>query len=173
MPTPLMPTTPPVEAQARTQQPAPGAPQVSPQPQPPPPPAAPDTLAEEIAEFRKVDCERVRGLYLRRLLELHGLDVGQISPESLAALTHQRPQSSLSGSCLGLGCLPPTPGLAPLYGEPPIPPGPLTYDLELKGLFADLLECQRQGREAATAPPAPPPAPEPTQAPRTAPSKAL
>jgi hypothetical protein len=143
-------------AQLDQPQAAPQAPAPSPEPAP--------ALDEEIARFRQLDCQRVRGLYLRRILELHGLDVGLIDPEALAALTWKRPEQRGSGPCFGgVGCLP-SPALAPLYGEPPVPPGELSYDFTLKQLFAQLMECTQQ--ERASARQAQPPAP-PQQCPQT------
>ncbi|MBI5544133.1 MAG: hypothetical protein HY901_09610 [Deltaproteobacteria bacterium] len=108
------------------------------------PPALPTQppidLSEEVARFQQRDCEEVRGRYLERILELHGVDTFSLDPRALAAWTHQRPPPScgyfLNGS---LG----DPALAPLWGEPPVPPGPLSFDLELQTLARDLLYCQQ------------------------------
>ena len=141
----------------RQQQPSPQAP--APQPAPPPPDAP--SLQDEIARFMTPDCQAVRGRYLERVMELHGLDIGLLDPRDLAALTYQRSPLTGGNLCFGsIGCLP-APALAPLYGLPPIPPGALSYDLELKSLFRKLLDClnQEQGgaRTAAPLPPEPQP----------------
>ena len=58
------------------------------------------TIAEEIAELQRPDCDAVRGQYLQRVLELHGVDdFSHIPPEQLAALTRVPPP------VMGLGVL--------------------------------------------------------------------
>lgn len=108
--------------------------------EPPPGPEAspapgPD---DEIAHFLRVDCEAVRGRYLARLLTLHGVDTSALDVRALAAWTRRRPPPESGWLYHGtLG----DPALAPLYGEPPIPAGPLSFDLELQSLARDLLSC--------------------------------
>ena len=115
-------------------------------PQPQPQPQAPQTLTldEEIARFRQPDCELVRGRYLARLLELHGVEAFSLDPRSLAALTHTRPPPEVAA--YGFNGTLGDPALAPLYGEPPIPPGPLSYDQQLQTLARELLTCQNGPR---------------------------
>ncbi len=107
-----------------------------------PAPEEPMTLAEEIAEFQRPDCEAVRGQYVQRVLELHGVDdFSHIPPEQLAVLGRVPPPM------MGMGVLGfPTssigdPALAPLYGMIPVPPGALSYDFTLKNLARDLIRC--------------------------------
>ncbi|MGI5865113.1 MAG: hypothetical protein ACOX6T_24085 [Myxococcales bacterium] len=143
-------------------------PPVPPQQQPAPPePQQGDSLQAEIERFRQPDCEYVRGRYLQRVMELHGLDTAAIDPRVLAALTFALPPMTSGNICFGqVGCLP-MPALAPLYGLPPVPPGALSYDLELKTLFGKLLTCmqqQRGGQQPGQGPQPPPPA-QPQQQP--------
>ncbi|HCF59412.1 MAG TPA: hypothetical protein DFS52_15645 [Myxococcales bacterium] len=130
-------------------QPPPPAP---PQPQPAPPePQQGDSLQAEIERFRQPDCDYVRGRYLQRVMELHGLNLA-LDPKALAALTYTLPPMAGGNICFGqVGCLP-APALAPLYGLPPVPPGALSYDLELKTLFTKLLTCLQQQQRAGGQP---------------------
>lgn len=125
----------------------------------PPKPASPGNLQQEIEDFFRVDCHAVRGRYLERLLELHGVNAFVLDRDRLAAWTYQRPVSMAVGP-YGFGTAMNDPALAPLYGEPPIPPGALSYDLTLQTYARQLLECQQP-------PPGPPPgtAPAPPGAP--------
>jgi len=99
---------------------------------------------DEIARFRKVDCELVRGRYLKRLLELHGVNAFGLDARALAAWTYVRPPPQVAA--FGFNGTLGDPAMAPLYGEPPIPPGSLSFDLELQALARDLLTCQNAAR---------------------------
>lgn len=118
---------------------------VEPQATPAPPVSAPD-LREEIARFNALDCDEVRGRYVERILELHGVTTFVLDPKALAAWTRQRPSSPYQWPFFNGASA--EPALAPLWGEPPFPPGPLSFDLTLQELARDLLNC-----------PTPPPAP--------------
>ena len=98
----------------------------------------------EIARFLTPDCELVRGRYLQRLLELHGVSVFGLDLRALAAWTHTRPPPEVAAN--GFNGTLADPAMAPLYGEPPIPAGPLSYDLELQTLARALLTCQDAAR---------------------------
>ena len=97
-------------------------------------------LSEEVARFRQPDCELARGRYLERLLELHGVYGFVLDPRALAAWTHTRPPPDVAA--YGFNGTLGDPAMAPLYGEPPVPPGPLSFDLELQTLARELLVCQ-------------------------------
>ncbi|HEY3450049.1 MAG TPA: hypothetical protein VGK67_27095 [Myxococcales bacterium] len=123
------------ETQATPPQQPPQEPQIGP---------ADASLGDEIALFRQPDCELVRGRYLQRLLELHGVNAFALDPRALAAWTHTRPPPEVAA--YGFNGTLGDPAMAPLYGEPPIPPGALAYDLELQTLARDLLTCQNAPR---------------------------
>lgn len=172
-----------VQVQDAMPRPTPGTPPPRRQDAPPPPvdeadprrPAFPQeqpgatepmTLAEEIAEFQRPDCAAVRGQYLQRVLELHGIDdFSHIPPRQLAVLTRVPPPMHGHGllgfptSAIG------DPALAPLYGLPPIPPGALGHDFTLKNLARDLIRCLNMELEAharqqtGSLPPGHPPVP--------------
>ena len=127
----------------------------------------PGLSQEELARWRRLDCEEVRGRYLQRVLEIHGVNVFALEPRLLAAWTHQRPHSWMA---TGISVWS-EPALAPLYGEPPIPAGALSYDFTLQNLAQDLLRCdnglagpQPPERESAVVPPARATAPPATAA---------
>ena len=93
----------------------------------------------ETARMLTPDCSEVRGRYLLRVLELHGVDAFALDASLLEAWTRRRPlpsQGYLFGGSLG------DPALAALYGEPPVLPGALSFDLALQGLAHDLLVCE-------------------------------
>ena len=116
-----------------------------------PPPAVPPreirplTPREEVELFQRPDCEEVRGKYLERLLELHGLSAGQLPTRSrdLAVWTRNRrgdgppTYAQIPWPLLG------DPALAPLYAIPPLPPGAIAWDFTLRNLAGDLLKCEQ------------------------------
>jgi hypothetical protein len=122
----------------------------------PVPPKPPGGLQQEIEDFFRIDCHAVRGRYLERLLELHGMNAFVLDRDLLAAWTYQRPASVAAGP-YGYGAAWSDPALAPLYGEPPIPPGALSYDLTLQTYARQLLECQQPPPGPPVAPPVAPP----------------
>ncbi len=130
----------------------PVAAKAAPAPAPAPRPAPPVvelTPREEVERFLRVDCIEVRGRYLQRVLELHGLNAFALEPRLLEAWTHRRPAPAVGLYTLSaaLG----DPALSILYGEPPVPAGSLSFDFTLQGLARSILECDAQGL------PAPPP----------------
>lgn len=121
------------------------------EPAPPPPSVGPSPV-EEVAAAQRINCDQVRGLYLRRVMELHGMTTLElIDPELLSVLTRERPPTGYGFFNLGgLG----DPALSLLYGEPPVPPGALGFDFKLQQLAPQVIQClaqQRQGSAAAGA----------------------
>jgi hypothetical protein len=101
-----------------------------------PAPANPQPPADEIV----IDCEEIRGRYLQRVLELHGVPLFGQEPKLLAAWTHRRPGTVAQGPW-ALGAALADPALAPLYGEPPVPSSALGWDFTLQNLALELLRC--------------------------------
>jgi hypothetical protein len=105
----------------------------------------PQDLAAEVARFQQPDCEHVRGSYLSRILELHGVDAFALDTAALSAWTRQPPPPGwgwLYNGTFG------DPALAPLWGAPPTPPGALSFDFELQLRARDLLRCQTEAPAA-------------------------
>ncbi len=119
---------PPMVAQA----PAPGGEGAQARPAPP--------AAEPPQTLLLDDCDDVRGRYLQRVLELKGVSIFGLEPRLLAAWTRHRPLAASGSPLAGLYGLP-DPALAPLYGDPPTPPGALSYDFTLQNLAQELLRC--------------------------------
>ena len=130
-------------------------PQPAPAPRPAPPAAGPPSR-EEIERFLRVDCVEVRGRYLQRVLELHGLNIFVLEPRLLEVWTHRRPPTEVGPFSFseGLG----DPALSVLYGEPPVPAGSLSSDFTLQSLALSILECDAQALP-------PPPGRRPVQRP--------
>jgi len=84
----------------------------------------------------------VRGRYLGRILELYGVNTFSLQQRDLAAWTYQPPVQGGWGWDAWIV----EPALKPLYGLPPVPPGLLSTDFELKVLAQKLLECQQRER---------------------------
>lgn len=119
--------------------------------EPAPPSSAPSPVPE-VAAAQRINCAQVRGLYLRRVMELHGITTLElIDPELLSVLTRERPPTGYSFFNLGPGLG--DPALSLLYGEPPVPPGALGFDFKLQQLAPQVIEClaaqQRQNCGAA------------------------